>query len=130
MKDSLIKKRDYIIAIIFVLIMAMLILKGYITIPCLFHKVTGLYCPTCGVTRVCRALIKGDIQTSFRNNMLVYIAVPILLILQLPSFKSNKLLKQIYNILIVFLVIVAIVFGILRNIPAFSFLAPIESTAV
>ena len=35
------------------------------TLPCIVHKWTGYYCPGCGGTRACMALLKGDIRASF-----------------------------------------------------------------
>lgn len=34
-------------------------------IPCLFHEITGLYCPGCGGTRALKALLKGEFLLSF-----------------------------------------------------------------
>lgn len=33
--------------------------------PCLFHEITGLYCPGCGGTRAAKAMLKGDLVASF-----------------------------------------------------------------
>lgn len=39
--------------------------------PCVFHAVTGLYCPGCGGTRAVRTLLRGDILKSFQYHPLV-----------------------------------------------------------
>lgn len=39
--------------------------------PCIFHEITGLYCPGCGGTRAVMALLKGHIITSFTYNPIV-----------------------------------------------------------
>ena len=41
------------------------------TVPCLFHRMTGFYCPGCGGTRSFFALCRGDIWTSFQYYPLV-----------------------------------------------------------
>lgn len=44
--------------------------------PCIFHEITGLYCPGCGGTRAVKALLKGHIIISFVYNPIVlYCAV-------------------------------------------------------
>lgn len=35
---------------------------------CIFHEVTGFYCTGCGNTRSVKALMRGDILLSVRNN--------------------------------------------------------------
>ena len=106
--------------------MAILVLSERIAIPCIFHKITGLYCPGCGITRAIKSLIKGDIYSSFRNNMLLYIVVPLIFVLQVVNKVSNIKIKRINNVIFVFLLIFTIGYGILRNIPAFSYLAPLD----
>lgn len=39
--------------------------------PCIFHSVTGLYCPGCGGTRAVSALLHGHIITAFLCHPLV-----------------------------------------------------------
>lgn len=44
--------------------------------PCLFHQISGLYCPGCGGTRAIHALIEGDLIASFLYHPFVlYVAV-------------------------------------------------------
>ena len=40
-------------------------------IPCLFHLVTGAYCPGCGGTRAAKAQLAGQIAASLRYNPVV-----------------------------------------------------------
>ena len=123
------KRKDYIIFIIVLTVMAILVLMERIAIPCIFNKVTGFYCPGCGITRAIRALVRGDIKTSFRNNILLYTVFPIIFILEIFRRRYRKSLKfkKVHNVIIIILLVFAIVFGILRNIPGFEYLAPIES---
>ena len=37
-------------------------------IPCLFHMITGLYCPGCGGTRAALALLRGQVVKSLLYN--------------------------------------------------------------
>lgn len=48
-------------------------------VPCLFHLLTGFYCPGCGGTRAVRLLLMGDVAGSFRYHPFVpYMAVVLL----------------------------------------------------
>ena len=120
------KRKDYIIIIIVVTVMAILVLMEHIAIPCIFHKVTGLYCPGCGITRAIRALVKGNVAESFHNNILLYTVIPFLGLVEIIYRLTNRKYKKMYNIILILLLAIALIFGVLRNIPQFSFLAPIE----
>lgn len=54
--------------------------------PCLFHVVTGAYCPGCGGTRALLALLHGRVADSiWLNPLVLYMAVSI------PSFLMYRL---------------------------------------
>ena len=38
---------------------------NHILLPCIFHKLTGLYCPGCGGTRAVYWLLKGNVAYKF-----------------------------------------------------------------
>ena len=45
-------------------------------LPCLFHLITGLYCPGCGGTRACMYLLDGEFVRSFwYHPLVIYLAV-------------------------------------------------------
>ena len=99
-------------------------------IPCLFYELTGLYCPGCGSGRAIRALLHGHPLRVFSCNcMLVLLGLPctgILLheylrIVFLPLHLKPVFIRQRTA---VWIAAVLILYWILRNIPAFSFLAP------
>lgn len=96
-----------------------------ITSLCPIKTLTGLDCPGCGITRMFVALSHGHIYQAFRYNPLVFIELPILIILIL-LYKFNKKSRKVVNILFVILLVITIVYGVLRNIPMFYFLAPTE----
>lgn len=50
-------------------------LIGQGKIPCLFHIITGAYCPGCGVTRAIKALLNADVIGSLRLHPLVVYGV-------------------------------------------------------
>lgn len=122
------KIRDIIVLIVIFLIYTVLIISFDIGIPCVFYEITGLYCPGCGITRLCLSLFEGDIYQAFRYNPIIFIDLPILFILFVLNifFKNNKNIKKITDVIIIFLATITIIFGVIRNIPIFSFLAPTQ----
>ena len=46
-------------------------------IPCIFHTITGLDCPSCGVTRMCMALLRLDFAAAFRYNAAILVLSPL-----------------------------------------------------
>ena len=75
------KIRDIIVLIVIFLIYTVLIISFDIGIPCVFYEITGLYCPGCGITRLCLSLFEGDVYQAFRYNPIIFIDLPILFIL-------------------------------------------------
>lgn len=122
------KIRDIIVLIVIFLIYTVLIISFDIGIPCVFYEITGLYCPGCGITRLCLSLFEGDIYQAFRYNPIIFIDLPILFILFVLNIflKKNKNIKKITDVIIIFLATITIIFGVIRNIPIFSFLAPTQ----
>jgi hypothetical protein len=45
--------------------------------PCLFHAVTGLYCPGCGTTRALHALVHGNLPQAMAMNPLAVLLLAI-----------------------------------------------------
>lgn len=61
--------------------------------PCLFHLLTGLYCPGCGGTRAVRALLASNLLLSIQYHPLVaYMAV--VLTAELVSFGVSRAAKN------------------------------------
>jgi len=95
---------------------------------CQFHRLTGLNCPGCGMTRALYALLHGDLPTAFRDNALLVLAIPAALVrgLWLAAQKSRG--RPAVNFLpgkyFWLLLLIALAFTILRNLPAFAFLSP------
>lgn len=100
-----------------------------IAIPCVFHRITGLWCPGCGITRMFIRLFRLDIYGAFRSNPLLFITLPLLAaaiirrLYTLKKYGDRRKDKWIEKCLIAYVVIL-IAYGVLRNIEFFSFLAP------
>ena len=96
---------------------------------CQFHRVTGLYCPGCGATRASYQLLHGNVVAALRDNALFVLSLPVLTargIWFLDRQRRGRPARFFIPppALWAFLVI-ALVFVVLRNLPAFSFLAPV-----
>ena len=95
---------------------------------CTFHQLTGLNCPGCGMTRAVYALVHGNFPAALRDNALLVFALVGLALRGLwvvwrkgtagaaGEFFPAKFLWP--------LLVMALVFTVLRNLPAFAFLAP------
>lgn len=84
-------------------------------------------CPGCGVTRMCEAILRGDFYQAFRYNCFVFVTAPILAILYIwQAIKfiwTGKIIKNLDIILFIYAFALTI-FGILRNLEPFIWLAP------
>lgn len=102
-----------------------------IGIPCFLYEATGLLCPGCGLSRMVFAILRLDFYTAFRMNGLMFILSPFLAVFIgyamycYISDRPNLMVKKIPKAIYIIIIASVIIFGILRNIPAFSFLAPI-----
>ncbi|MEI7807512.1 MAG: DUF2752 domain-containing protein [Verrucomicrobiota bacterium] len=95
---------------------------------CQFHHLTGLNCPGCGMTRAAYALLHGEFLAALHDNALFVFALGALAI-RGGWLGWNKLrgranggffpAKSLWPLLVV-----ALVFTVLRNLPDFAFLSP------
>lgn len=92
-----------------------------IHIACPIKHVTGFDCPGCGMTRTALNVLDGNFYQAFRFNSLVFILAPLFLIYYLLILKGKK--KQ-SDLLLFAMLGLTLVYGVLRNTPMFSFLAP------
>lgn len=128
-----IKKVIFQVLVVIVLILGYYFLNKFINlaIPCVFHELTGLYCPGCGITRCLFAILHGDLKTAFKYNQLVFIILPFMLVyyiytsyLYIVDKNNNNKFKKVFNIIWIFLLFIAISYAILRNLNYFDFLRP------
>ena len=95
---------------------------------CLFHRITGWNCPSCGGTRALYALLHGDWRLALKDNAL-FVALLAAMAARGAWFAIKKALhepvgqflpaKSVWPLLVVVLI-----FTVLRNLPAFAFLSP------
>jgi hypothetical protein len=96
---------------------------------CLFHELTNLYCPGCGVQRSFHALLHGHLLTAINYNLLFILFLPFIIyfILAFEFDKKHSRSSFIYKANFgIAVVIIFVSFWILRNLPfaPFSWLAP------
>jgi len=94
---------------------------------CIFHNLTGLYCPLCGTQRAISSLLHGNILLATKDNLLVIVAIPFSAFLFAGSF-SKTLNRKNINYRIIYsstflraVLFVLVVFTIVRNIPVYPF---------
>ncbi len=95
---------------------------------CQFHQLTGLNCPGCGMTRAAYALLHGEFLTALQDNALFVFSM-VTLALRGSWFGWNKLCGRVNGgffpaKFLWLLLVVALVFTVLRNLPDFALLSP------
>ena len=87
-------------------------------IPCPFYVLTGLSCPSCGVTRMCVKLLHLDFPGAYRENPVLFLCLPFLLFLLVGHFvfKDDIWKKRMEPVLTAGLCVVLLIWGIVRNI--------------
>lgn len=85
---------------------------------CIFHKVTGLYCPGCGSTRAVYKLVHGDVIAAMRFNPLVVIGLSAS---GLSWWWWRKTTVRVKTTVGWMALVVALLFGVLRNLPFAQF---------
>lgn len=93
-------------------------------IPCIFHVVTGLQCPGCGVTRMLSALLHGDWRGAWESNAAVLTFSPVLAGLVGLSLvrwirTGSARLPRWADAVTVVCVVLLLLFTVARNLPAF-----------
>lgn len=104
-------------------------LAGRPIIPCLFHMLTGLYCPGCGVSHMCLALLSLDPIAAFKANAAIFLLLPPCLLLGLLMAvhyikTGDSHPGPIQSIILCCMIIILLLFGLLRNLPGFDWLQP------
>lgn len=95
---------------------------------CGFYAVTGRYCPGCGSMRALHFLTNGDISAAWSMNPALVITVPVAVVgWSIWLYRAATGHTQPLRIPLWLPWTVAgmlVVFGIVRNLPGFEFLAP------
>jgi hypothetical protein len=96
---------------------------------CYFHQFTNLHCPGCGSQRAIHHLLHGNLATALRSNAL-FCALAVAGIFALLHYLAARVKRHVWispfrhTQLWWLLAALFVVFGILRNLPGFGWLAP------
>jgi hypothetical protein len=94
---------------------------------CLFHRMTGLNCPGCGMTRAAYAVLHGNFGEAFRLNPMGMVLLPAALLglgLELAGWMRGKPLPFRFRIggrWAWGVLGMVLVFWVIRNIPEWPF---------
>jgi hypothetical protein len=102
---------------------------GSIYPKCLFHTLTGLYCPGCGSTRCLHALVHGNLRQAAAFNVLLVGALPFMLCWgagRLRGTAETAPARRLPAWVIHVMLGVILAYWALRNVPCapFDLLAP------
>jgi Protein of unknown function (DUF2752) len=106
--------------------------RGGVFPACVFHRVTGWWCPGCGMTRALHHLLGGDLLGALSTNVFLPLVVGLAAYLWLswlwPPLTGRRLtlLRRVPSGAWAALVAMALLYGVLRNLPVAPFpaLAP------
>ncbi len=103
---------------------------------CPWLLLTGTACPGCGSLRAVHDLTDGDLAAAASSNLLLVLALPVVFLLWVrwtgrawsgPGTAPSQALAvspRRTQVLVALFAVVAVAFGVLRNLPAGSWLAP------
>lgn len=103
--------------------------RAGVRIACPIHALTGLYCPSCGVSRMCMHLLAGEWRAAFSCNPALFCLLPALALLLARTEvcywrTGRRALGRAQQAGVWCAVGGLILFGILRNLPPFAALRP------
>lgn len=109
--------------------LAYLCVLPWLPAVCPVRRLTGLYCPGCGASRMCLRLLRLDFAGAFRANSLLLLAAPVILgtlgshvgrYIRRGVTKTPRWENGVWWTLVVLFAL----YGVGRNLPGLAFLAP------
>ena len=94
-------------------------------LPCIFHLLTGLYCPGCGAGRACYSLLHLRFKDALSYNPLMTLLIPLIClyimvrVIDWMITGGNHVDGKISVKLLVWILVLVFIYGALRNIPVF-----------
>lgn len=99
-----------------ILLVAIFGLVYLLGVPCVFHSVTGLQCPGCGVTHMILALLRLDFSAAWGHNPYIMVAGPILAVAVIDEWRYPAQRRGLRMGVYVILLVAAVAFAIWRNV--------------
>lgn len=109
---------------ILLILVVFLLMIELIPVTCLFWQVTGIYCPSCGMTRAFHSMMSLNFIEAFNYNILsipifLFIIITIMILLYEIFFKKWKyipfLLKNISNKYVISIILFFMLLSMLIN---------------
>jgi hypothetical protein len=95
---------------------------------CLFHELTGLNCPGCGMTRSLYALLHGNVRLALKDNALFLLTLVALAVwggrFGVRIIRHQPATFNLSSKMLWLLIVVAFVFAVIRNLPGVEWLSP------
>lgn len=88
-------------------------------LPCPFRTLTGFLCPGCGVSRLCLALLRGDLAGAWAANPALCLALPpvaALLVWRGVGYVKGRGPARWENRVWLTLAVLLVIFGVVRNL--------------
>lgn len=93
-----------------------------IGVPCPIKLVTGLSCPSCGITRMSVHMIHGEVRQAFFYNQMMPFVLPVLAgmgcVVGIRYIKTGR--EELYPVehaILIALIVLLVLYGIVRNLP-------------
>ena len=78
-RDDLLKKT--VVTLVILAAYYLFVRLTGLAIPCLFHEITGLKCPGCGISHMCMHMVRLEFREAFICNPLMFLLLPVFAIL-------------------------------------------------
>jgi Protein of unknown function (DUF2752) len=90
---------------------------------CVFHQMTGLWCPGCGLTRGTYELLHGHLGTALGYNVFTPVALAVVVVAWLVWIRTSwgapaiRVPQGLARLLAVTAPVAALIYAVLRNLP-------------
>lgn len=113
--------RNVMILILTGMVYAGIVIRFHVGIPCMFHVITGLQCPGCGITHMLIYMAEHDFKSAYESNQMVFVLQPVIYYLVLKNvivyIKGDPVRHHKFdNFLVYSAIVMILVFSVIRNI--------------